>query len=95
MSTSLLAEIMRQESIVQNLSNEVWCIDIEKVGTEIAKCDILLLGPQVRHTLKRLNNEFGDQVPIIMIPAKEYGRLDAKAVLQVAETKYLDFYKGR
>lgn len=92
MSTSLLAEMMRQESIKQNKKNEIWCIDIEKVGEEINKCDILLLGPQVKHALKRLIKEYGEYKPIIMIPANYYGKLDGKAVLLVAEDELENYY---
>lgn len=92
LSTSLLAEMMRQESIKQNQKNEIWCIDIEKVGDEISKCDILLLAPQVKHTLKRFTKEFGEGLPIIMIPPGAYGRLDGKSVLEVVNIEYQNYY---
>ena len=95
MSTSLLAEIMRQESVKQKKKNVIWCIDIEKVRKEVDKCDILLLGPQVKHTLKRLTKEFGEQIPIIMIPPSFYGRLDGKAVLSVVENEFEKYYHNK
>lgn len=95
MSTSLLAEIMRQESTKQNKNNTIWCIDIEKVGNELDKCDILLLGPQVKHTLNRLTKVYGGQIPIIMIPPSYYGRLNGKAVLSVVEDEFENYYHKR
>ncbi|HFF2554311.1 TPA: PTS sugar transporter subunit IIB [Listeria monocytogenes] len=91
MSTSMLAEMMRAVSEKSKKDYNIWCIDIEKVKSEIEKCDILLLAPQVIHTRKRLQKKFGNNVPIIMIPPKLYGTLDGEAVLKVTENEFDKF----
>lgn len=93
MSTSLLAEMMNQASKKLGKENIIWCVDIEKVDREISKCDILMLAPQVRHSLKRLRKEYESLIPVEMIPSVDYGCLNGENVVMFAEKIYAKFYE--
>ena len=51
----------------------------------------LLLGPQVRHILRRVTKLVGDQAVVDVIDGPSYGRCDGAAVLKQAE----DLYAGK
>ena len=53
--------------------------------------DVLLLGPQVRHILRRVTKLVGDQAVVDVIDGPSYGRCDGAAVLKQAE----DLYAGK
>ena len=100
MSTSLLVESMHQAAKKHHQEHQIWCIDQEQVEKEVQHCDVLLLGPQIRHTYKRLYKAYASFVPVIMIDAQAYGRLDGEMVLNQAmeairqykeNGNYLDF----
>lgn len=50
--------------------------------------DVLLLGPQVRHILRRVTKQVGDAAVVDVIDAPAYGRCDGAAVLRQAEALY-------
>ena len=59
--------------------------------TNWAILDVLLLGPQVRHILRRVTKLVGDQAVVDVIDGPSYGRCDGAAVLKQAE----DLYAGK
>lgn len=94
MSTSLLVEMMNQYSVSQNREDTIWCIDIDKAPSKVEECDILLLGPQVRHSYKRFYKQYGKRIPVAMISSGDYGRLDGKRVLEQAIQLYTEFHEN-
>ncbi|WP_204205952.1 PTS sugar transporter subunit IIB [Faecalitalea cylindroides] len=95
MSTSLLAEMMNQSAKKEGLDCKIWCIDREKVDSQIKECDVLLLGPQIRQSYKRLWTKYGETMPVAMISSTDYGRLDGEHVLQYALSLYKTFYEQK
>lgn len=88
MSTSLLVEKMLAAAKEEGKDYQIWAVDQTSVGNEIGKFDVLLLGPQVRHTLKKIQKIVGTDVPVEVIPAMDYGRCNGKAVVEFAENVY-------
>ena len=82
MSTSLLAETMRQSAIEQDRDDTIDVLDIEKAEEVIDQYDVLLLAPQLKHMYKRLVEDYGQIIRIAMIDNKSYGTLDGTKVLK-------------
>lgn len=85
MSTSLLVSKMEVAAKDAGVEAEIWAISEVNLADEIAKCDVLLLGPQVRYVLskaQKLAKPHG--IPVEVINMMHYGRCDGKAVLQRA-----------
>ena len=51
MSTSLLVTKMQEAAKEKGVECEIWAISEVNLQSEIEKCDVLLLGPQVRYIL--------------------------------------------
>ena len=64
MSTSLLVEMMNETCKKQGKSHKIWCVDENLVDCSVMQCDILLLGPQLKHVYKRFHKSYGKMVPI-------------------------------
>lgn len=85
MSTSLLVNKMKEAAKAQGVEAEIWAISEADINSEIAKCDVLLLGPQVRFLLtkaKGIAEPHG--IPVDVIDMRAYGMCDGKAVLDKA-----------
>lgn len=95
MSTSLLAEMMNQAAKRKNLDCKIWCIDREKINSQIGESDVLLLGPQIRQSYKRLWTKYGEIMPVAMISSNDYGHLDGEHVLEYALSLYRTFYEEK
>ena len=74
MSTSLVVSRMEESAKEQG-----------QIAEEIGNFDVLLLGPQVRHILRKVKKIVGDNVPVGIIDPMAYGRCDGAAVLKQAE----------
>ena len=81
MSTSLLAETMRQSALEQHRDDTIDVLDIEKAEEVLTDYDVVLLAPQLKHMYKRLVEDYGQTIPIAMIDNKSYGTLDGTKVL--------------
>lgn len=66
-------------------------MDQNKIAENVGNFDVLLLGPQVRHILRRVTKLVGDQAVVDVIDGPSYGRCDGAAVLKQAE----DLYAGK
>lgn len=86
MSTSILVSKMEEEAKEQNKDYKIWAIDQSLIEENIGNFDVLLLGPQVAHTKKKVERIVAGAAPVAVIPAKDYGRGDGAAVLKFAET---------
>ena len=85
MSTSLLVTKMQDAAKEKGIEAEIWAISEVNLANEIDKCDVLLLGPQVRYILskaKTLAEPHG--IPVEVINMMDYGRCNGKAVLERA-----------
>ncbi|PXW92218.1 PTS system cellobiose-specific IIB component [Streptohalobacillus salinus] len=85
MSTSLLVTKMEEEATSRGLDTKIWAVAQDKAPEAMKEADVLLIGPQMRF-MKRKFQEIADQenIPLDVIDAMSYGRIDGKAVLDHA-----------
>ena len=85
MSTSLLVTKMQEAAKAKGIEAEIWAISEVKLADEIGKCDVLLLGPQVRYVLaKATDMAKPHNIPVEVINMMDYGRCNGEAVLNRA-----------
>lgn len=85
MSTSLLVSKMEEAAEKRGLECEIWAVAQDKAPKEMEGADVLLIGPQMRFMKKKFSKtaeEVG--IPLDVIEAKSYGRVDGEAVLNKA-----------
>lgn len=85
MSTSILVEYMLQECKKQGKNYNIKTVDQGILEDELEGIDVILLGPQVRHILKRVEKITNGEIPVGAIRVKDYGDLNGLAVLKHAE----------
>jgi PTS system cellobiose-specific IIB component len=85
MSTSLVVSKMEEAAKTQGKDHKIWAVDQTQIEEELGNFDVLLLGPQVRHILRKVTKIVGEKAPIAVIEASAYGRCDGEAVLKQAE----------
>lgn len=85
MSTSLLVSKMENAAKENGIEAQIWAIPEANIGTEVEKCDVLLLGPQVRYLLgKATEVAKPHNIPVEVINMMHYGTCNGKAVLDRA-----------
>jgi len=80
MSTSLLINKMLTQAATEGFACTVDAFATANAAEEGKNADVILLGPQVRHELKRIRGLFPD-IPVEPIDMMAYGRMDGEAVL--------------
>lgn len=93
MSTSLLVTKMEAYAASQGIEAKIWAVSESTVAEQAGQFDVLLVGPQIRFRLKALQKEYGDKVPVEMIPMAQYGRMDGEAVVKQALRMVEEFGK--
>ena len=88
MSTSMLVAKMEEAAKEQGKDYRIWAIDQSLIQQEMGNFDVLLLGPQVQHTLRKVKRIVGEDFPVAVIKAVDYGRMNGPAVLKHAEELY-------
>lgn len=85
MSTSLLVSKMEASAKEQGIEVKIWAISESKLADNIADCDVLLLGPQVRYILNKAKDMAKPyDINVEVIDMRHYGMCNGKAVLQRA-----------
>ena len=85
MSTSLLVTKMESAAKENGIESQIWAIPESTIQNEIEKCDVLLLGPQVRYVLPKAQEIARPyNIPVEVINMMDYGRCNGKAVLDRA-----------
>lgn len=91
MSTSLLVTKMEEAAKNQGIEAEIKAVSVDEVESNIAKADVLLIGPQVRYMLSKLKPVAEKHnVPVDVINMVHYGSMNGKEVLFAA----LNLMKG-
>lgn len=88
MSTSLVVTKMLEAAKAEGKEYKIWAVEQSEIQGELGNFDVLLLGPQVRHILRRVTKLVGDQAVVDIIDGPAYGRCDGAAVLKQAEALY-------
>ncbi len=84
MSTSMLVNKMKQEASKQGKEYEIAAYSLSQMEIEGPGSDVILLGPQVRFAIKRVQDAFPD-IPTDAIDMRTYGLMDGKGCLEIAE----------
>lgn len=88
MSTSLVVTKMQEAAKAEGKEYKIWAVEQGEIQSELGNFDVLLLGPQVRHILRRVSKLVGDKAVVDVIDGPAYGRCDGAAVLKQAEALY-------
>jgi PTS system cellobiose-specific IIB component len=81
-STSMLTEKIAEAAKNKGIDADVNAYSITEIAKIIDSVDIILLGPQVRSHLSRLQKEYaGKGVSFITIEPTDYGRLNGENIL--------------
>lgn len=89
MSTSMLVDKMIKYAKDNGYEADIDAMPFDKIGARIDRTDIILLGPQVRHLLKKLQSEYGSKVPVIQVMnMSNYALLKAGEIFDAAYAEY-------
>jgi PTS system cellobiose-specific IIB component len=73
----------------KGIEADVDALPFDKVGDRINRTDILLIGPQVRHLLKKVQAEYGDKIPVIQVMSmSDYALMKAGEIFDGAFAEY-------
>lgn len=86
MSTSMLVKKMRKEADAIGYAAKIDAYPMSEAAAMGKDADIILLGPQVRFNLKKVQG-LCPGVPVEAIDMKLYGKMDGKGVLALAQSK--------
>ena len=84
MSSSLLVKRMKEEVAKEGKNHEIKADGLAKVQELGPWADIILVGPQVRHAIRMINDRVPGK-PVQAIDMRKYGLIDAKGVIEDAE----------
>lgn len=84
MSTSMLVEKIRAAAAAEGFDCQVAAHPISEVKEKAGDADVILLGPQVRYELKKVQKLFPDK-PVEPIAPTDYGMLKGDSVLKRAK----------
>ncbi|HDX9578482.1 TPA: PTS sugar transporter subunit IIB [Bacillus pseudomycoides] len=85
MSTSLLVTKMERAADAQGIEARIWAVSGAEVQGHIDEADVLLLGPQVRYLLPKMQELCKEKgIPVNVIQPMHYGLCNGEAVLQAA-----------
>ncbi|MDO4594287.1 MAG: PTS sugar transporter subunit IIB [Tissierellia bacterium] len=85
MSTSMLVKKMRDEAEKRGLDAQINAYQFDQIADKVKEADVAFLGPQVQFQLKAAQKEADKyNVALEVIPMKDYGMMNGKAVLDRA-----------
>lgn len=93
MSTSLLVTRMQEAAKKRNIDVEISAMPVGEAETVLKNWDIVMLGPQVRHQLKRTEEKAEGKLPVRVIEMRDYGLMNGDNVLDAALKAMDEFYK--
>lgn len=80
MSSSMVENFLQKEAKNRNLDYTIRANDISKSAKVVSEGDIIVLGPQIGHMLKKMQANFPGN-PIILLTMQEFGSMDGKVIL--------------
>lgn len=83
MSTSMLVKKMQEAADKQGYECEVDAYAMSEAATVGADADIVLLGPQVRFNVKKIQGQVS--CPVEAIDMRAYGTMDGAAVIKMVK----------
>lgn len=91
LSSSVFVAKMKEEAKKRGINALIWTVGEAGLNLAWAEADIVLLAPQVRHLLPKLEAKDDRKVPIKVINDIDFGKMDGAKVLdEVLETLQKD-----
>ena len=88
-SVSMLTKKIEDYARGKGVDVHADAVSFVNVGGLASKTDIILLGPQARHLLKKMQSEYGDKVRVIqVIDMSSFGLLKADKIFDAAYKAY-------
>ena len=84
MSTSLLVLRMEKSAQEKGVDVKIMAVGITEAESIMEDWDIVLLGPQVRHQIKRIEDKANGTMPVAVIDMRDYGLMNGEKVLNDA-----------
>ena len=84
MSTSYLVKKMQKAAEEQGVEAEIKAVPVTEAAQYIDKCDVMLLGPQIRYELPKMKKTIDGRIPVDVIDMRDYGAVNGKKVLDHA-----------
>ena len=86
-STGMIAENIKQAAKKKQMDAIVNAYGLSELNKVIDSADIVLLGPQVRFNLEKLQKQYADKhVLIAVIDTMDYGMMNGKNVVEHVKT---------
>ena len=84
MSTSIMANKMRQYAQEQGCQLRVYAINIGRIEEEYQNADLILLGPQIVYMKDSIVKNIGGSCPVMPVNTKYFSKLDGKSAIEDA-----------
>ena len=85
----MLVKKMADYANVLGIETDIDATPFGNLGERINRTDILLIGPQVRHLLKKFTIEYGDKIPVIQVMnMSNYALVKAKEIFDEAYSEF-------
>lgn len=82
MSTSMLVNRVEEAANTHGADYKIWACGEAEAKNFYQDVDVVLLGPQVRFLLKKVQGAVPETVKVDIIDTTSYGRMDGEAVFQ-------------
>ena len=82
-STTFLVQKMREHASKMNMQANIWSCSSHESNQEINKADVILLGPQLRYLLDKVQMLANDK-PVRVLDMRTFGSLDGAQALEIA-----------
>jgi len=74
----------------KGIETSVDAVSFANVGSLADRADMMLIGPQARHLLKKMQSEYGEKIPVIqVIDMASFGLVKADKVFDTAYSEYM------
>lgn len=84
MSTSLLMNKMNAAAKARGIEVEIWATSQGDAKNHYDRCDIVLVGPQIRFAIPKMKEELTGRAPIQGIEMADYGCMNGEKILTIA-----------
>lgn len=83
MSTSIVVKKMEAAAQAKGIEAKIWAVGDALAKDNIGEADIVMLGPQVKFLLGKMQTLAGDK-PVSVIDMRDYGMMNGEAILNKA-----------
>lgn len=94
MSTSMVMKKMREAAVAKKMDATIWAVGDAEAERNVRTADIILLGPQVRFLLNKIQEMAGEK-PVMVMDMMNYGTMNGAKILEDTVKKYKECQKWR